>query len=83
MHKTEESDTGIVDNLKGISNHLQTLEYEIQRYFPEFSEQDDALVRNPFHVSLDVANIPDEVQDEFLELKSDSTARHISRKIIN
>ncbi|KAG8236651.1 hypothetical protein J437_LFUL014497, partial [Ladona fulva] len=73
--ETEQSETGIVDNLREeINNHLRALDSEIQRYFPEFSEQEAVLVRNPFHVSLDVSDIPDEVQDEFLELRNDSSA---------
>ena len=49
----EASQAGIVENLKEeIDDHLQSLESEIQRYFPELSEQEAAVVRNPFHVSL-------------------------------
>ena len=61
-----------MENLKEeIDDHLQSLENEIQRYFPELSEQDAAIVREPFHASLD----PDELQDEILELQNDSTCR--------
>jgi hypothetical protein len=68
----EVSEAGIVDNLKEeISDHLQFLEIEIQRYFPELSEDEAAVVRNPFHASLDVADV------EFLELRNDSTARDL------
>ncbi|KAG8236589.1 hypothetical protein J437_LFUL016941, partial [Ladona fulva] len=43
--ETEKSETGIVDNLREeINNHLQAFEYEIQRYFPEFPEQEAALI---------------------------------------
>jgi hypothetical protein len=49
----------------------------MQRYFPELSEDEAAVVRNLFHASLDVADVPDEVQDEFLELRNDSTARDL------
>ena len=74
----EASETGIVENLKEeIDDHLQSLEREIQRYFPELSEQETAVVRNPFHASLNVANVPDEVQDEFIELRNDSTAHDL------
>jgi hypothetical protein len=74
----EASEAGIVENLKEeIGDHLQFLETEMQRYFPELSEDEAAVVRNPFHVSLDVADVPDEVQDEFLELRNDSTARDL------
>jgi hypothetical protein len=74
----EASEAGIVENLKEeIGDHLQFLETEMQRYFPELSEDEAAVVRNPFHASLDVADVPDEVQDEFLELRNDSTARDL------
>jgi hypothetical protein len=74
----EASEAGIVENLKEeIGDHLQFLETEMQRYFPELSEDEAAVVRNPFHALLDVADVPDEVQDEFLELRNDSTARDL------
>jgi hypothetical protein len=34
-------------------------------------------VRNLFHASLDVADVPDEVQDDLLELRSDYSARDL------
>lgn len=72
----EASEAGIVGDLKEeIIYHLQFLENELQRYFPELSDQEAAVVRNPFHASLDVADVPDKLQDEFLDLKNDSTAR--------
>ena len=39
---------------------------EFQRYFPEFKEKEAALARNPFPTSLDVSDIPDELQNQFL-----------------
>ncbi|GFS97586.1 hypothetical protein NPIL_545951 [Nephila pilipes] len=72
--KTEELDTGIVENLREeVKCHLQNLESEIQRYFPELPEQEVPFVPNPFHVSLDVTNILHEIQDEFSELRNDSS----------
>ena len=38
------------------------------------------VVRNPFHASLNVADVPDEVQDEFIELRNDSTAGDLLQK---
>lgn len=35
------------------------------------------LTRNPFSAFLDVASIPDELQDEFLDLRNDSLARNL------
>jgi hypothetical protein len=43
----------------------------MQRYFPELSEDEAAVVKNRFHASLDVADV------EFLELRNDSTARDL------
>lgn len=65
-------------NLKEeITGHLESLEKEFQRYFPELTEEEAALVRNPFSASVNVASIPDEVQDEFLDLRNDSSARDL------
>ncbi|KAF0748418.1 protein FAM200A-like, partial [Aphis craccivora] len=52
-----------------------TLEDEFERYFPEINGDELDLVRNPFR--LQVEKIPDEYQDEFLELKMDSSAKDI------
>lgn len=66
------------DNLREeISNHLQSLENEFQHYFPELTEDEAALVRNPFSPHLNIDSIPDEVQDEFLDMKNDSSARSL------
>lgn len=58
-----------------ISEHLESLENEFQRYFRELTDEEAALVRNPFSTSLDVASIPDEIQDEFIDMRNDS--RHV------
>ena len=60
--------------IEAFDDHLQYLESEIQD-FPKLSEQEAAVVRNPFHVSLNVADITAEVQDKFIGLWNDSTAR--------
>ncbi len=46
-------------------------------YFPEFEEVEGKLVRNPFSGTLDITNIPSDVQDEFLDLKHDSAAKDL------
>ena len=46
-------------------------------YFPELSEQEAAVVMDPFHASLNVADLPDEAQHEFTELRKDSTDRDL------
>uniref|UniRef100_UPI00358FBA27 zinc finger BED domain-containing protein 5-like n=1 Tax=Myxine glutinosa TaxID=7769 RepID=UPI00358FBA27 len=60
-----------------ITGHLESLEKEFQRYFPELTGEEVALVRNPFSATLDVFSLPDEVQDEFLDLRNDSPARDL------
>ncbi|XP_068212635.1 zinc finger BED domain-containing protein 5-like [Palaemon carinicauda] len=60
-----------------ITKHLQSLEKEVKRYFPELSQEQEALVRNPFCTELDVSSIPDEIQDEYLDLRNDSSARDL------
>ena len=46
-----------------ITEHLQSLEKEFERYFPELSQE--ILIRNPFCTELDVSTIPYDIQDEF------------------
>ena len=60
-----------------IPQHLRSFEYEFNMYFPEFEEEEGKLVRNPFSDTLDIATIPSDVQDEFLDLKHDSAAKDI------
>ncbi|XP_042227367.1 zinc finger BED domain-containing protein 5-like [Homarus americanus] len=60
-----------------IIQHLKSLESELKRYFPEFEEEDGKLVRNPFSGTLDITAIPDDVQDEFLDLRNDSATRDL------
>ncbi|XP_042205601.1 zinc finger BED domain-containing protein 5-like [Homarus americanus] len=60
-----------------IIQHLKSLESELKRYFPEFEEGEGKLVRNPFSGTLDNAAIPDDGQDEFLDLRNDSAARDL------
>ena len=64
-----------------ITQHLQSLENEIKRYFPELKENEAAVVRNPFSSALDVADIPDELQDQFCDLRNDSSARDVFQEI--
>ncbi|KAG7160450.1 SCAN domain-containing protein 3-like 1 [Homarus americanus] len=44
---------------------------------PKFEEEEGKLVRNPFSGTLDIAAMPDDVQDEFLDLRNDSAARDL------
>ena len=61
-----------------ITEHLQSLEKEFECYFPDRSQEQD-LVRNPFCTELDVSSILDNIQDEFLDLRNDSSARDLFR----
>ncbi|XP_066947136.1 zinc finger BED domain-containing protein 5-like [Macrobrachium rosenbergii] len=57
---------------KQIITHLTDVKAEFIKYFPDIDEKREAwkFIRNPFHC--DVADISEEVQDEFLELNFNS-----------
>ena len=55
--------------------YLTALEEEFKHYFPEVSDKELNLVRNPFRCSVD--SIPDEQQDELINLQNDSTAKDL------
>ena len=57
-----------------ILEHRQSMEYEFQHSIPELKEEEAILARNPFSDSLDVSGISDEMQEQFSEVKKDSTA---------
>ena len=52
-----------------VQAHLVSLRMELQSYFPELSEVELTLTRNPFTVK--VQSLPDSIQEEFLELVND------------
>ena len=60
-----------------ITEHLQLLENEFEKYFPDLEEESDVFPRNPFSVMTDIATIPEEVQHDLLELRNDSADREI------
>jgi len=69
VEKTEE----LHENLKTSKiDHLQSFEIEFQLYYSDLKEEEEALVRNPFFTPLVIANILDEVQDQFCDLLNDS-----------
>ncbi|XP_076339961.1 zinc finger BED domain-containing protein 5-like [Tachypleus tridentatus] len=75
---TDESQIQLDQFLKDeITEHLQSLEKEVERYFPELSQEQEVLVRNPFCTERDVSSIPDDIQDEFLDIRNDSSARDL------
>ena len=70
----EERQEGMLDHLKnGILEHLPSLESELEKYFPETTDEDLDFARNPFKYP--VEKRADDCQDEFLELINNSTAR--------
>ena len=58
-----------------ILQHMEALESEFIKYFPEIDNNELGLIRNPF--ILPVEKVPDSLQDEFLKLKADSCARDL------
>jgi len=76
LFTTDNDDEIVPESIRTeIVQHLTALEDEFERYFPKINGDELDLVRNPFR--LQVEKIPDEYQDEFLELKTDSSAKDI------
>ena len=70
----DERPEGMPDHIKnGILKHLSALESELERYFPETTDEDLDFVRNPFKYP--VEKLADDCHDEFLKLINDSIAR--------
>ena len=70
----DERPEGMPDHIKnGMLERLSALESELERYFPETTDEDRDFVRNPFKYP--VEKLADDCQNEFLELINDSTAR--------
>ncbi|XP_076063460.1 protein FAM200C-like [Oratosquilla oratoria] len=70
------ADSNLDSELKEqIITHLSDLKSEFVRYFPDIDDKREAwkFIRNPFQC--EVADVAEEVQEEFLELKFDSTAK--------
>ncbi|XP_076034821.1 zinc finger BED domain-containing protein 5-like [Oratosquilla oratoria] len=70
------ADSNLNSELKEqIMTHLSDLKWEFVRYFPDIDDKREAwkFIRNPFQCQL--ADVAEEVQEEFLELKFDSTAK--------
>ena len=60
-----------------ISEHLRSLEKEFQRYFPDLDQGFATFPRNSFSPVMDIATVPEEVQDELLDLRNDSASREM------
>ena len=56
-----------------VQAHLASLRNELQSYFPDLSEIESKLIRNPFVVN--VQSLPDSIQKEFLDSVNDSFAK--------
>ena len=61
----------------GIWEHLQSLEVKFQKYFPDLAEKNKVFLRNPFSTLKDIRAIPDQVQNKWLDMKNDSSARDL------
>ncbi|KAI6649932.1 Protein ZBED8-like [Oopsacas minuta] len=62
-----------------VQAHLSYLKEEFKLYFPDLSELDPALIRNPFLV--DVRLIPNNVQEDLIEFLNDSIVRDESETL--
>ena len=58
-----------------VAEHLSSLVAELKEYLPDLSEADLKLARNPF--KLDVAEVPNNMQDQIIDLINDSGARDV------
>ncbi len=78
----DENEESLLDPLlkPEITQHLRSLESELNIYFTEFAQEEWKLVRNPFSGIFDITTIPSEVQDEFLDLKYDSAVKFSMKK---
>ncbi|CAH1104636.1 unnamed protein product [Psylliodes chrysocephalus] len=58
-----------------IAAHLKALKHEFQRYYSDIDSESPMrhMTRNPFVV--DVLQLPEDIQEEFLEMKADSTMK--------
>lgn len=60
-----------------ISEHLEGLTTQFKRYFPGINNDtiESKLIRDPFQ--REVSDVPDSMQEEFLELKNDSVSKDL------
>ena len=56
-----------------VQEYLSTLKKEFLSYFPDLSLLDAKLIRSPYTV--DASSVPDDIQDEFVDLINVSTAK--------
>ena len=61
-----------------ISQHLHVLEEELNHYFPDMLDEEKInLARNPFASQLDISKILDDLRDELLEMRNNSSAYNL------
>ena len=56
---------------------MQSLENEFEKYSPDLAEGSHVFPQNSFSVMIDIATIPEEVQDELLEFRNNSAGREM------
>lgn len=57
-----------------IKSHMSSLKDELLKYFPDLDDNIQiSLARNPFRCAVD--DLPDEIQEEFLELRNNTAAK--------
>lgn len=71
-----------VEIQKNITLHLKNLKSEFNRYFPDCEDKGiRKLIRNPFIVN--VSEVPDEIQEEVIEMQHDSNLKDTFETGIN
>ena len=73
LNKTKTKISGNLEVAQLEQAHLASLRSELQSYFPELSEIESKLIRNPFVVNMQ--SLPDTIQKEFLDLVNNSFAK--------
>ena len=56
-----------------VQEHLSSLKKEFLSYFPDLSLLDAKLIRSP--CTVDASSVPDDIQDEFVDLIDDPTIK--------
>ena len=79
LNKTKTKITGNLEMAQLVQAHLASLQNELQSYFPELSEIESKLIRNPFVVN--VQSLPDSIQKKSLDLVNDSCAKDASETL--
>ena len=75
----DRQDTCTADQMADlIVQHLSSLQNELTRYFPDMSDVNVKLIRDPFHT--DVASVNDAIQEEFIDFVNDSSACDLFEK---